>query len=117
MENMQRRTFFGLGSVMVAGLAQAGSAAEESVSFGRSGLTPAEYKRRWVAAVRASGRKPVWVFEPTGELEPFLDWYPGDEWVSGWRVDAARPELAADATARSFAHEGERRGYRVELRG
>ena len=72
MENMQRRKF--LGSVMVAGLAQAGSPAGELGAFGRSGLTPAEYKRRWVAAVRATGKKPVWVFEPTGEVEPFLDW-------------------------------------------
>lgn len=109
---MQRRKF--LGSVMmVAGLAQAGSAAENSSAFGRSGLTPAAYKQRWIAAVRATGRKPVWVLEPTGEIEPFLDWYPGDEWVSGWRIDALRPHLAANATARSFAHEGERRGFPV----
>ena len=115
MENMQRRTF--LGSVMVAGLAQAGSPAADLAAFGRSGLTPAEYKRRWIARVQATGQKPVWVFEPTGELEPFLDWYPGDEWVSGWRVDTLRPHLAADATARSFAHEGGRRGFPVEHRG
>ena len=112
---MQRRTF--LGSVMVAGLAQAGSPVEELGAFSRSGLTPAEYKRRWIAAARATGQKPVWVFEPTGELEPFLDWYPGDEWVSGWRVDTLRTHLTADATARSFTHEGESRGFPVEYRG
>lgn len=111
---MQRRTF--LGSVMVAGLAQAGSAAEAVAAFGRCGLTPAAYKQRWIAAVRATGQKPVWVLEPTGEIEPFLDWYPGDEWVSGWRIDALRPHLAANATARSFALEGERRGFPVEHR-
>jgi hypothetical protein len=112
MENMQRRTF--LGSVMVAGLAQAGTVTDELAAFSRSGLTPAEYKRRWVAAVHASGQKPVWVLEPTGELEPFLDWYPGDEWVSGWRVDAPGPQ-SADSTTRSFAYEGERRGFQVKL--
>lgn len=111
---MQRRTF--LGSVVVAGIARAGVPAGVPAAFGKSGLTPAEYKRRWIAAARATGRKPVFVFEPTGELEPFLDWYPGDEWVGGWRVDTLRPGQAADATARSFAHEGARRGFPVERR-
>ena len=60
MENMHRRTF--LGSVIGAGLAQAGTPAGELAPFSRGGLTPAEYKRRWVAMARATGRKPVWVF-------------------------------------------------------
>lgn len=82
--------------------------------FNTMGLSPAEFKRRWIEAAkelrtRPGARELVWHYAPTGEIEPFLAWYPGDEFVDRWRVTRNDNGSADESMVRSFAHEAAQR--------
>jgi hypothetical protein len=95
---MQRRTFF---STILA-------AAVPAVAVPAQPETPAEFKRRFQAESRRQGRPLVWLYQPGAEVEPFLDWYPGDRWVSRWMVAEGPPGTFADTNARAFEAEAQR---------
>ncbi|GEM_PF-6827763 len=115
MEHMQRRTF--LGSVVLAGVRGEAAEPASGQAFNRSGLSPEEYKRRFREESRRQGRRLAWRYSPGTALEPFLDWYPGDEWVSLWAVETRGARIVDNVNARSFVHEAQVREMRVERAG
>jgi len=110
MEHMQRRTF--LGTVVVAAV-RGDAAVHQGQPFNTSGLSPEEYKQQFRATARLHGRRLAWRYEPGTALEPFLDWYPGDEWVSHWEVSTPGALPYENVNARSFIHEARLRGQHV----
>ena len=84
-------------------------------AFNTSGLSPEEFKRAWIQRVRAERAlgltgQAEWRYAPTGEVEPFMAWYPGDEWVDHWALATSEPQAPM---ARSFAHEAAGRGKQL----
>jgi hypothetical protein len=100
---MQRRHF--LSSVLVAGI---------PALKAHTGSTPADFKRRFIAEARRQGRPLEWAYQPGAHLDPFLDFYPGDQWVSRWTLVDGPAGTMAGANARAFTAEAARR--RVSFR-
>ncbi len=109
---MKRRAFLGAAAALAAPLSAAIPAGTPAaVGFNRCGLTPAEFKKRWAE----TGGEAAWLYEPGAEIEPFLDWYPGDREVKAWAMRVSSEQELNSVQARSFRAEAERRGKRCEV--
>lgn len=78
-------------------------------------LDPQAYIRNFRLQAARHGGRIEWVYTPGSSLEPFLDFYPGDDCVSSWALSQPAPDGFGPANARSFAAEARRRGHTLRL--